>query len=321
VSDFVTVLYAPERLTKKFTGPDYVKNDFDQSLMWFEAITVAVEDIHGLSGILTELEDVANACIVRAELVPGADPKSVNRRKHDHQDGIVPSMRMCAQGHHWVMFDFDKVPVTGLDTMEERLAHLIEMLPPAFHDASFHYQWSSSAGMDGWQTLSAHLWYWLREPWTDDLLIERIEDQQWDIDECTIRTVQPNYTARPLFEDCSDPLVERSGFIRGSRDEVVLQPWIRPAMRTFRGALIPLKRSANKTFEERLADIGPRYHMPINRAIASYLKCTPDPDLEYLKTRVRDAIEAGPTGSTPKRIYLRDAYLNASIAGARRKFG
>lgn len=320
--DYITVLYAPERLTKKFTGSDYRKSDFDQHLKWFEAITYPVSNIKELSDYLTLLEQEPNACVIRAKLKEGQDPKSVIRRIHDHNDGITPSFEEDPDGHHWVMFDFDKVPVTGLDSNEERLAHLLGMLPQAFHDASFHYQWSSSAGMDGWQTLSAHLWFWLSDKWRDSLLIERIEDQNWDIDECTIRTVQCNYTAAPIFEDCDDPVEVRSGFMPQLKDEVVLPSWVRPSVRVFKGnlrAMIPVK--TNKTFEQRLEDIGPRYHMPIQKAVACYVKTTKDFDRQYLIQRITDAIHAGLPGTNPKRLYLSNSYLNASIDGAIRKFG
>jgi hypothetical protein len=113
-----------------------------------------------------------------------------------------------------------------------RIEHVIQNhLPTCFHDVSYVYQWSASAGKchDGgfrrfdqqWDILSVHLWFLSEQKFTDAQL------REWGkaipiIDRAMFLSTQVNYTASPIFEDgAKDVLgVERVGLIKKSADTI-----------------------------------------------------------------------------------------------------
>jgi hypothetical protein len=122
---------------------------------------------------------------------------------------------------------------------------LIQRLPTEFHDVSYCYQFSSSAGVSGvkwsgdpnaevktyagWAKISAHVFFWLKDKtqnidqWAKNLNAQRGFTV---IDPAPLRTVQPNFTARPIFIGIADPLGDdRLGIVRKESDEVDLV-WI-----------------------------------------------------------------------------------------------
>lgn len=303
--------------TIRLVNGRWQKQEYARAFM-YDVTSVEVHNLVQLSEALTLLETAPTSCVIRGKLKAAMPTEGVLRRK-DAAGGHPAFFEENPDGLRWVMLDFDKVPSPPLEDNQARLDFLTAMLPAWFHNVSYHYQWSASAGLDGWQTLSAHLWFWLSEPWRDSALIERIDVENWDVDESTIRTVQPNYTAAPIFLNADDPVPVRSGLVVKQESEVVLPPFQKPP------PFVPLGRTKperiSKTFEERLADIGPRYHMPILRAVASYVgthgqNC----DTWLLKERLRDAITHADPGSSPKSLYLTEKYLDHSIQGALRKF-
>jgi hypothetical protein len=156
-----------KRLTKKFTrsaSGEIIKHDYDRAYL-YDADQIEVESIDGLHEILTWLETQPHTCIIRGEAI--AATRSIRRALVADPAKGPPTIRPVASGVQWVMLDFDKLPIASLDltTEAERLAYLVGLLPKEFHGATYHYQWSSSAGLDGWQTASAHLWFWLSDPW------------------------------------------------------------------------------------------------------------------------------------------------------------
>src|SRR4051812_28907271 len=111
----------------------------------------------------------------------------------------------------------------------EALAYAVRQLPPEFHDASFFYQWSSSAGLKG-AVIKVHLFFWLDRPVPDHELREWAE--AWNrehspvgklIDPALFDPIQAHYIARPRFVGRADPLPVRSGLVQKDRDEVAIR--------------------------------------------------------------------------------------------------
>ena len=182
-----------------------------------------MSSIKDLSECLFILEDNPNRCVIRGELLDGIDENQKVLRRKKATDDHPAYFGEKAEGHQWVCFDFDKVPAPlGLTSNDERLAYLASLLGNEFEDVSFHYQWSSSAGLYGWDTLSCHLWYWLGEPRTDSEMCRWAKDNG-NVDDAIFRTVQPHYTARPKFIDMDDPIgPDRSGFVKRKKDNVLV---------------------------------------------------------------------------------------------------
>jgi hypothetical protein len=117
---------------------------------------------------------------------------------------------------------------TAIDVVadpEGAVFHLVSLLPACLQDVSFHWQLSSSAGIGPNLGLSVHLWFWFDRAVTDTELSLWAERDNVPIDTALFRTVQPHYTAAPLFIGTSDPLPRRSGFWKGL-DDVVCFPII-----------------------------------------------------------------------------------------------
>ncbi len=308
-------------MTKKLTltNEGWTKEGYARAYR-FDVARLEVHNLADLSELLTDLEGLPEACVIRGKPIEGMPTRGVYRLLHPDLEKQRPAFfEQDADGVQWLMLDFDAVPAPeGLTTTRERLDYLVSLLPPFFHDVSFHYQWSAGAGLDGWETISGHLWFWLSEPWTDSLLIERIEIEKWECDEAPIRTVQPNYTAAPIFENAPDFLAgERSGLVLKRLIEVDLPPFARPKPAPRFDGSKPLV--VGKPFEQRLADIGPRFHMPINRAIASYVATHGlNTDTFDLKDMIRTAVNT--CGYAAPSIYTKEDYLDQSIKGAMRKF-
>lgn len=328
-----TILYARERkskplnLTKTFTmTPDGVhKTDYE--LAWrFDLNPIRIDTFEALAYTVEELAHLPNHCLVRG--VPTGGLTNVPRTLYDNESGEPASLQMSPSGVSWVMLDFDKVPVSSLDltTADERLAFLVSTLPSEFHSSSFVYQWSASAGVKGWDTLSCHLWFMLDRPWFCSDLRDRAQYGDWKglIDPAPFCANQIHYTASPIFVGMPDPVENRVGVVRGTSDTVTLTPWVKPVEPVSpyndrqHYALFGLSR-----FNDLLADIGPNYHEPIRRAAAHYASVVPllEYDEGFALTELTNAIYCAPAGRNAKRDYLDPTYLKRMLRTGKRKFG
>ncbi|TFU00047.1 hypothetical protein EUV02_15480 [Polymorphobacter arshaanensis] len=309
-------------LTKKFirnAEGSETKKDFANVYEYY-ATPCPVFDIHSLSFVLTELEAQTSSCIVRGELVIPTEGK-IRRTKFDgSRDGFI-----CDRltGTQWLMCDFDKVEAPEWLPADIRLRYLIEMLPACFHKASYHYQWSSSAGRDGWKTLSCHIWFWLTEPWPSDVIRKRVKVENWEgVDRAPFDAIQIHYTASPVFVNQTDTLdCPRSGLVLMEIDAVELPPFVEPVPvpRAFKPNMGQATGFEGK-LQEMLDDIGPNYHEPIRSVIMFYvMACAVETyDIDAFKDRLMSAIHLAPTGKSDKNIYD-ESYVNRSIDGAVRK--
>jgi hypothetical protein len=310
----ITILDAdPASLTKTF-WPDRTEPYGDA--FWYSALEVEAAGIDDLSAVLTEIQAAPTLCIIRGRLIDGLGP--VVLRRKDAWGGFPAFFEAVPEGIPWVMCDFDKVPIPADLPPDDRVEYLVRQLPDYMHDVTYHFQFSSSAGVKGWDTISAHVWFWLSEPRTDAEMIRWAEAV--GIDEAVMRTVQVHYTAAPIFHGVPDPVPVRSGLVWKARDTAPI-PVIpeKPPVKPWNPMRSPWDKP-KPAFEQRLAEIGPRLHMPINKAIASYIAAG-GRDFEDLKFRIRSRLAGCPTNGQDVSIYTRDAYLDASIRGALRKFG
>jgi len=255
MKDEITILQSDKLLTKKFTLIDgeIQKTDYDKAF-WYRYFEVELSSIKDLSECLFMLEDKPNRCVIRGQLLAGIDENQKVLRRKKATDDHPAYFGEKAEGHQWVCFDFDKIPdPLGLTSDEERRAYIVSLLGDEFKDVSYHYQWSSSAGINGWDTLSIHIWYWLEEPRTDSEMCRWAKDNG-NVDDAIFRTVQPNYTARPKFIDMDDPIgPDRSGFVQREKDNVLVPKVPEPRK------MIAKKRSqaSSKSVSQRLNAICP----------------------------------------------------------------
>jgi hypothetical protein len=195
----------------------------------FRASSRSFETIFDLADILTDLNSDPRSFVIRGEAMPGMDlSQPVRRLKYSGPDQSA-TFRSCEAGRRWVCFDFDKVACpSSIDARSSpgaAINYLASLLPSEFHDVTFWAQWSSSAGIKGWSNLSAHLWFVLDEPITDDDLWLWGQSVAAPIDTRLFNTVQPHFTAAPLFAyDVPDPRPSRHQLIKGRSDVATIRP-------------------------------------------------------------------------------------------------
>jgi hypothetical protein len=302
---------------------------------WFRHFETEVHSIHDLSAVLSSIEDVPHAVVIRGQLLPDVDATGDVLRRKEAWGGHRAYYRMNPAGVTWMMADFDKLPEPEGLHPDDRLSYLVSRLPVEFHEVSHYYQWSSSMGLPSRAgLLSGHLWYCLETPRTDAEMMRWADTQ--DVDGAVMRTVQPNYTAAPIFQGIADPFAggARSGFVKRARNAVPdFDIPAEPCMARPRGGGgatskveridLPEWKDAYRwddTLLARLSEINVRLHMPINKAIACAVTLYGGKlDWPALKRCIVHRIKGSPHGE--KHVYLRDSYLDASYRGAVAKFG
>jgi hypothetical protein len=193
-------------------------------------------NIDGLADALRKVELSKSCFIIRGELATGEMRRAnVNRRYHQNDPHTLPDWD--ARDRRWAMLDIDNIAWTGPEIVSqaEYEAELVKtiktLLPACFHDVSFYYQLSSSAGLTktddgsyrvGHSTLKVHLWYWLDRPLCCPSIKEYIRNYNLPVDCAPFSPVQPHYMAHPIFENGNDPLTFRSGLVRGTSGVLVL---------------------------------------------------------------------------------------------------
>ncbi len=220
----VTVLtHSNALLTKRWFLDDKGKPKSDDYgfAKTFDVQTIDVENFSDLCELLDVLKDEPHRCVIRGALLPGRATTNVLRRKNASKGekaffGETP--------RHWVMLDVDlKDPEIrcAYHTAEGCLAAVnaaISRLPFELRTAGCWWQLSSSAGFK--PGLRVHLWFWLDRPVGEGELTRWAEYAneaagKLIVDPAVFRTVQPNYTANPIFDHVVDPVAQRTGVIAG----------------------------------------------------------------------------------------------------------
>lgn len=282
----LTVLSHSQALaTKRFSLVDgkthveaYGKGKF------FSGRVVPVNDIVSLATAVHELASDSSSFVVRGEAV--GDLSRI-RRTVNAQQGDPAGFREVPR--QWVMLDVDGAPgAVDLSTPEgcERAAGTaLERLPDYVRAAACYWQLSSSAGMK--PGVSVHFWYWLDRPmgqqeltaWADHLADEAGRKV---VDPAVFRTVQPNYTADPVFDiGTHDPVAQRCGFREGA-----------PAL-SLPDVRAPLQGTAWKKKLSPLYDItNTEVHPHVRSACASFfLSAGPEASDAPLVQAIREAVD------------------------------
>lgn len=316
-------------LTKEYTvnAAGRVERREFGNATWFSAEAATARSIADLHQLLLRLEADARACIIRGAALAETDLASTRRKKAENGGAFADVPRS------WIMLDADAIPLPAgasvLSEPEDVAQHLLELFSgfaPELEGASAIVQFSSSAGIaemaaaeraaglpDRWadlakgDTVSAHIWFRLAEP-LDGAALDR-----WAaganhragikaVDPATLRTVQPHYTAAPIFgAGLHDPLRgRRTLLVRGAVDAVRLSVPAE-APRGERTADNGTSANAGLGFRWHLEMIGDRvagFHEPINAAIAAFVAANwPDPDVEALIELLQDRVERADPGN------------------------
>ncbi len=348
--DTVTLLWVgPGKLaTKQFNkaSPDaeVTSKQFDAGYFYAVLRPIGVSCIEDLSLVLTTAEKWPQALIVRgapvSESLIGTD---VTRTGSGDGSAFKGNFMTPIQGRHYVEIDVDKLQLPTGWTLDHAsigkiCEYVIQLLPAEFHDASYHWQLSSSSGVFDRTKVSAHFWFWLKRPVPDADLKSWAKHVNHAaniklIDPALFQHVQPHYIAAPIFTGMSDPFPTRSGLISKSLGSVDLKlpP---PVAVSQTGSTVnsdSFNRSGDGGFEYYLSQIGDHpggdgFHDPIVRAAASYVAAhgTQDTDAEalFLSIQLR-VIKADSSNHSRGDVEARSSrdHIMSAINTALNKYG
>lgn len=333
--DTITVLFSLEGTASKRFYRDnngVVQSEPYNAETWFDATVCPVSSLADLSEVLLMVEKYPRTLVIRGAPLP----KKVHQLQRIRRLNI--NFETPTAGLRWVLIDFDKTDMPpGMRFDVDRgaaLEYLVSLLPEEFHDCSYHYQLSSSAGVKDEGKLKAHIWFWLTEPWTNLAL------KSWAgavntlagcklIDLALFQDVQAHYTAAPVFgPGVEDPFPVRSGLIQKATDAVTIRAL--PVSETAPKAEASERFETGIGFEGWMALMGDHeggggFLKVILRATASYASTTAveDRDAEALLERIQSAVRrADHSAHRPEEIDARAdrKYIMPMIKSAFKNF-
>ncbi len=348
-TDYITVLsvrYPRDAVMTKrlYRAPNgkIGKTDYANATK-FDVQKIGINDLVDLCGVLFDVSKQPNKVVIRGMPL---NHHNVYRRLY----GDKAAFDADPDGHHWLFADFDEVPLPMFldpdDDPEIILSYLVRLLPPAFHNTSFYWQWSCGHGLDR-GSLRAHLFFWCSEKHTDREYENWAKwingDAGWKIlDPTVFRTVQPNYVAAPILgEGVDDPVpTGRNGIHVGELREVSLDiptlDWDEHVRRQERdecaelveyGLRQPYDRSELPDSSEKYLDYLKRigddrdgFYDPMTKSIWHWAWHHPTDLDEDFKHALRCVVRfAKCAKQRDLDEYLSDYRLDASLRGAREK--
>lgn len=228
MTDSITILtHSRSRLAKLWTADGGISG-YDETKN-YSVSSETVDDLRALSALLTRLEANPRAGVIRGTFK--GDEAAAEIDPDNYQQGLARKIKALYDDvpHHWALFDIDKYK-TDIDPAIDAEGAITEFirtqLPECFHDISYHWQLSSSAGhAKSAGLLSAHLWFWMARPFSSDELKLWASMTNSPVDKTLFNAVQFHYTAAPLAEPgVTIPVLQRSGLVEGLfGDEVQLE--------------------------------------------------------------------------------------------------
>lgn len=191
----------------------------------------ALAGIHQLAVLVEHIAPKPSQFVIRGAYVgDGVEPPPDRAGKPARAGGGVlrNGSVFAVVPRHWVMFDIDDFEPVDVDPVADPAAtvrqFIDQKLPAEFHGITCYWRLSASAGLDeNAGKLKCHLWFWLKTPYTGGQLEAWRIARGIEVDRSTFRTVQPHYTADPIFEKIPNPVTTRGGLIEGFiGDEVPL---------------------------------------------------------------------------------------------------
>ncbi len=248
--DNATILTAKVPLNKSYwlQGDRITKSDY-RSALWFHARAIRLDSLGDVWRTLQTVSRNAHQCLIRG--VPdwevaravSADPDDDLIRGRVAYPEIWDTKRQLRVfreppgGSSWAMLDLDDLEIPSQAGDPNSVAAIEcairEHLPPEFHDASYIFQFSNSAGLfqpDGSpykQGLCVHLFFAFDGPLTNAALKTWLADTP--VDRSLFNPVQIHYSANPSLEAgvrCT--LEQRMGMVTKERPSVTLPDLAEP---------------------------------------------------------------------------------------------
>jgi hypothetical protein len=170
------------------------------SSFYFNSSVVEVNDIGELYSVLLDVRQSTKSFIIRGRSVKDELEETRRLKKY-----------FCEVGTAWICCDFDSAVIDSSigRTSQEAIEYLIaNKLPTCFHNVSYVYQWSASAGLEHngvpiKKGTNVHLFFYL------DKLVDNVEFKTWfaaeikakQFDPSTFNTVTPIFVGSHIIKD------------------------------------------------------------------------------------------------------------------------
>ncbi|MBK7001819.1 MAG: hypothetical protein IPH35_18130 [Rhodoferax sp.] len=348
--DTVTILLtkpgylATKQFSKSSSSSKIVMQGYNAGYLYSVLGPCGVNDIYDLSAVLKYCEQNPNALIIRGEPVSDAVVGPwVRRQGSDEGSAFKGNFKTPLQGRHYLEIDVDKLSlpigwILDQASISKICEYIVHLLPPEFHEASYHWQLSSSAGVFDASKASAHFWFWLVQPVPDTSLkiwakhVNKVAGIKL-VDPALFQHVQPHYVAAPLFNGMADPFPVRSGLVTKSSDRVCLQlpPPEFSAHAGGTGSSTSFHTSGGSGFDYHLSQIGDHaggdgFHVPVVRSAASYVSehGIEGTDVEYLFSIIQKRVLAADASKHSKTDIDERAsrkHIMSAIESGLRKYG
>ena len=167
--------------------------DFGGNHLAFSVKSYDFANLHNFFEVMEVLTKGTQKIIIRG-LYIGASPHCT-RRQNMHFQSLF---------HRIICLDIDETeaPAGVEPTSIEAVEHVIQLLPNEFHDTDYVVQFSSSAGVKG-QYVKAHIWFWLEDAVTDDVLKKWAKSTSGLVDYRLFQKVQIHFICDPTFQSPS----------------------------------------------------------------------------------------------------------------------
>ena len=204
MSDTITVIRARrgKRLAKTVHADGRIE-DYDEPKR-FDLFSCQVSSLEALVRPLTKLLARPDCAVVRGVPIDPARRLDVRRLAYaDRKTGDPATLEPAP--HAWVALDMDRVERPAYVPADDLLACAeiaIQRLPSVFRSAACIIQATASHGIKPGCRL--RLWYWLDRLTSDGEMTRWL--RRYPVDASVFRTVQPIYTAAPIFNGCKDHL-------------------------------------------------------------------------------------------------------------------
>ena len=226
MSDYVTVLSnesdSPVTKAFKLINGEYQSSPIKNSYL-HSAYQSEISCLTDLANLVQSLEGERKKFIIRGGLIDGREPSGLRRLAKAKEDSPANFEEVDCQ---WCLLDIDEVDIPdsfidGQSPPIDLIQHATQLLPAAFKVSDCWYQFSSSMGIQVGK-IRVHLWYWLSKPVSNPQMRAWLSGSPVDLS--LFRTVQPHYTANPIFlDDAVDPWPNRSGMFNAGHDVVAVQ--------------------------------------------------------------------------------------------------
>lgn len=223
-SETITILHCHDnlRLTKCYDPQDgsIIEQGYGMA-KHFQYTTHTASSLYDLYKLVKNHRLSPHTCLIRG--VPVADlPVTVRR--------MGKNFPMAEGGARWGCLDIDGVNLPlGIDPYGPGgVEHVVGLLPPEFHSASYIAQFSASAGVlnpDGTPFkpgLRVHLFFWFDRPVTNEELKGWLFE--YPVDNALFTSVQPHYIADPIFGSGVKCAVKERLYLEKKDSDVVQVP-------------------------------------------------------------------------------------------------